>query len=243
MAASLEQLLADAIESQTRDLWTSLPARVTAWTGGTTPTVTVQPFPATYLDGEPVALPELGGVPVCYPGGAGGGIVYPLAAGDIVLLVFSSLPVGQYRNSGSEGDPGEIRHHDLSDAFAIPLRCAGVGPDAPADRILAVQPTGGKVQIGDALLHPAAARVGDSVATGVDLAVLVSIVPQIVTLIAWYAAATPGVPVPIVPLVDTDTIRTWLSGPAVFPPPAAPIAPTATSSGSITSGSNIVEVA
>ena len=150
MAASLEQLLADAIESQTRDLWTSLPARVTAWTGGTTPTVTVQPFPATYLDGEPVALPELGGVPVCYPGGAGGGIVYPLTAGDVVLLVFSSLPVGQYRNSGSEGDPGEIRHHDLSDAFAIPLRCAGAGPSAATGVLAVVSPSGGETRLGSA---------------------------------------------------------------------------------------------
>jgi len=200
MATTLEMLLDQAMDSQARDLWTSLPARVLAFDAGDTPTVSVQPFPATYLDGEATDLPALGAVPVCYPGGAGGGMVYPLTPGDVVLLVFSTLPLGNWRNSGSEGDPREIRHHDLSDAFAIPLRCAGAGPTVTPDRLLVEQPDAGKVQIGSAFLHPAAARVGDTVSVPmntVTVGQIISAIAQIgatgaCTPFTWSAQITSG---------------------------------------------------
>lgn len=232
MAASLEQLLADAIESQTRDLWTSLPARVTAWSGGTTPKVTVQPFPATYLDGEPVALPELGDVPVCYAGGAGGGIVYPLQAGDVVLLVFSSLPVGQFRNSGSEGDPGEIRHHDLSDAFALPLRCAGAGPSAAAGVLAVVRPTSGKVKLGTTAANRGVARLNDTTSNG-SLAIVAAgtVPPALPGVILTFTYTPPSGPSQI----QIVTLTGALTGVSVGVPAAF--------SGVVNSASAIVEAA
>jgi hypothetical protein len=146
----------------------SLPARVVKFAPGTRPTVTCQPFPSDLIDGEPVDLPVLAGVPVVYPQGKGGAITWPLQADDVVLVVFAARPLGRYRSEGAEGDPRQVRHHSLSDAWAIPLGAGNA--DVPGDDNNAVwtAPTGGKIRLGagGAAVTKAVARKDDPVGAG-----------------------------------------------------------------------------
>lgn len=152
---TLEQVIDDAISSRLANVWTALPATVTSWSPSGT--VSVQPFPAVDLDGVAQAMPSLSSVPVAYPSGAGGSLTYPLRAGDTVILIFSSSPLATYRETGSTGDPVDVRRFDLSDAWCIPV-AGGARPTAQTDRAILAQPddTGSKVQVG---VTPAVAPV------------------------------------------------------------------------------------
>lgn len=202
---SLEEVLDQVVTSRLQSVYTSLPGRVLAFNAAAA-TVAVQPFPAIYQDGVAVDLPALSSVPVGYPSGGGASLTYPLQAGDVVLLVFASAALGRYRQEGAEGDPAEDRRFDLTDAWALPL-AAGSGPAATAGRVVLAQPTLGKVQVGAAALHPAAARLGDQITITMDT----TNVNLLVTAMAQIAATGACVPFPL--------------------------------TGTITSGSTIVEVA
>jgi len=202
---SLEEVLDQLVTSRLQTVWTSLPGRVLAF-DPTSSTCAVQPFPAIYQNGAAVELPALSSVPVGFPSGGGASLTYPLQAGDVVLLIFSSASLGRYREEGAEGDPADVRRFDLSDAWAFPLAAAGQ-PAATVGRTILTQPTLGKVQIGDALLHPAAARVGDTVQIPMNTVT----VGQLVTAMGQIAATGSCVPFNL--------------------------------SGTITSGSSLVEVA
>lgn len=144
---TLEQVLEAAIEARVASMWSALPGRVLSWSPSGT--CSVQPFPAAVLNGETMPLPSLDGVPIAYPAGAGGSITYPLKAGDCVLLIFSSSPLARFRSDGAEGDQGESRRFDLSDAWCIPM-AGGSSPTSATDRVTVAQPSAqnSKVQIG-----------------------------------------------------------------------------------------------
>lgn len=161
MFRTLEEVIDRAFDSRMSGVWTALPGRVKSFDAASS-TATVQPFPSIFLAGEPLVIPEIADVPVSYPQGGGASITYPLAAGDVVLLLFSTLPLGRYREEGADGDPVDTRRFDLSDAWAIPL-AGGDQPAATAGRMVVEQPSTGKIQIGTGLATPAAARVGDTV--------------------------------------------------------------------------------
>jgi hypothetical protein len=202
---TLEEVLDQVVTSRLQSVYTSLPGRVLAFNPFSS-TCTVQPFPAIYQDGEAVDLPVLHGVPVGFPSGGGASITYPLESGDVVMLVFASAPLGRYREDGAEGDPSDVRRFDLSDAWALPL-AGGSQPSATTGRLVVTQPTLGKVQVGDGLLTPAAARVGDQITITMN-SVNVNL---LITAMAQIAATGTCVPFPL--------------------------------TGTITTGSNIVEVA
>lgn len=188
MFRTLEEVIDRAFDARMSGVWTALPGRVKAFDAASS-TCTVQPFPAMFLAGEAVVIPEIADVPVCYPNGGGASITYPLAAGDVVLLLFSTLPLGRYRQDGADGNPVETRRQDLSDAWAIPL-AGGAQPVATVGRMVAKQPTLGKIQVGDAPLHPAAARVGDTVSIPMNTVT----VGQLVTAMGQIAATGACVP-------------------------------------------------
>jgi hypothetical protein len=73
-------------------------------------------------------LPKLADVPVAFPRGGGYAVSFPIKAGDFVLLVFSERNIGQWRSTGTQGDPGDLGMHTLDGAVAIP----GVYPDKAA---------------------------------------------------------------------------------------------------------------
>lgn len=75
-------------------------------------------------------LPVVTDVPIVWPGR----VTFPIAVGDIVLLSFASSSIARVKLSGKEGDPGDDRHHRLSDAVAIPGLSIGTpGFDATAN--------------------------------------------------------------------------------------------------------------
>jgi hypothetical protein len=99
-------------------------------------------------------LPVLTDVPVVYFGGAGNRDTFPLERGDLVLLVFASSSIVRWKITGKGGDPGDDRHHHLSDALAIPLTRGSV--DATA-RVL----EGDDIRLGGAAATEAITRTTD----------------------------------------------------------------------------------
>lgn len=204
---TLEEVFDAAIASRLGSVWTALPGRVVSFTANPA-RADVQPFPAAYLDGRAVDLPILQGVRVAYLSGGGASVAYPLKSGDVVLLVFSTLPLSRYRGEGSEGAPGEVRRNSLSDAWAIPI-AAGDGPAATTGRLVVAQgdASGDKVQLGvfPALAPPAVpvplvpgpviplgfkqpdgrvARTGDTVKVVIDAAALAAIIAGMAAIAA-----------------------------------------------------------
>jgi hypothetical protein len=196
---TLEEVLDQVVTSRLQSVYTSLPGRVLAFSALSS-TCTVQPFPAIYQDGEAVDLPVLHGVPVGFPSGGGASVTYPLTAGDVVLLVFASAPLGRYREDGAEGDPSDVRRFDLSDAWALPL-AGGGQPAATTGRLVVTQPTLGKVQVGDGLATPAAARVGDQISITMDTVN----VNLLITAMAQIAATGTCIPFPLTGLITTGS--------------------------------------
>jgi len=214
---TLEEVFDAAIASRMSSVWTALPGRVVSFAPASS-RADVQPLPATYLDGQAVALPILQGVRVAFPAGAGASLTYTLRSGDPVLLIFSTLPLSRYRDEGSEGDPGEVRRQSLSDAWAIPL-AAGNPPAATAGKVVLAQgdESGDKVQLGvsPALAPPVVpvpllpgpvipvgfkqpdgrvARSGDTVKIVIDAAALAGIIAGMAAIAAGNPPTSVEVP-------------------------------------------------
>jgi len=116
------------IEAAQSDLHTCCPCTVTAVDGRT---VTVTPGINRYVpDGagnlisEP--LPQLKDVPIGDQMANGMLISLPVAAGDTGMLIFSERPLGAWRATGQQGDPGDVGMHTLDGAIFVPM----LQPDA-----------------------------------------------------------------------------------------------------------------
>ena len=85
-------------------------------------TVTVQPgIKRKYIkDDEVVNLPIINSVPVVFPRAGQAALTFPLKKGDECLLVFSQRSIERWKTQGGPVEAGDPRHHDMSDAFAIP---------------------------------------------------------------------------------------------------------------------------
>src|SRR5690606_11649472 len=117
---SLASLLTGAIDGRLADVHVALPGKVTAYENGR---ATVQPLIKRGYVGEDgersvESLPAIPDVPVMFTGGAG--IEVSVEPGDTVLLVFASASLDKWLALDKEVDPGDDRHHTLSDAIAIP---------------------------------------------------------------------------------------------------------------------------
>lgn len=168
----LEDLLQESFNAQALGLWTTLPATVVSFDGGTMgvpPTATLQPFPSDYAGGDPVPLPQLSGVPVCFPYGQRS----DLATGTVVLVHFASRSLERWRGAGDTGDPQSYRHHNLSDGFCVPMDASLTAP-----------------AVGTA---PKAARVGDALEAG-SLAFTCAAVSGGVAITLTYTPSAGGVP-------------------------------------------------
>jgi hypothetical protein len=229
---TLEQVLDAALDARVASMWSALPGRVLAWSP--TGTCSVQPFPATIIDGEETPLPALADVPIAYPAGAGGSITYPLEAGDYVLLIFSSSPLARFRSSGAEGDQGETRRFDLSDAWCIPM-AGGAALTSATDRVTIGQPSAldAKVQVGATPVLPPTPPVQVP-------AIADPIVPPLAPGFRQPSgrAARTGDTIKIV--VDQPTIEAFVAGMAAIAA-GAPVTPF-DMVGVIASGSDVVEV-
>ena len=119
-----QETLRMAFDSQLANLWTALPAIVTAVDLGAM-TLSAQPALRGEMlqpSGEYVKtnLPVLVDVPIVFPSAGGFTLTMPIKAGDEVLIVFASRCIDAWWQSGGIQDQLEFRMHDLSDGFAIP---------------------------------------------------------------------------------------------------------------------------
>jgi len=118
-----EESLRMAIDGALSQLWTALPATVTA-VNLTAQTVSAQPNvkgTVTAKDGSQsqVSMPMLVDVPICWPKAGGFAVTLPVTIGDEILVVFASRCIDGWWQSGGEQKAAEDRMHDLSDGFAI----------------------------------------------------------------------------------------------------------------------------
>ena len=112
-------------------LWTALPGYVVPDDGGSpfnaaARTVRVQPTIQARVqrpDGsfEWMSLPILLDCPVVFPAGGGVTLTFPIRAGDEMLVVFASRCIDAWWQSGGIQVQPELRMHDMSDGFAIPM--------------------------------------------------------------------------------------------------------------------------
>lgn len=113
-----------AVENHAGEMWTALPATVTA-VDLTKFTVSAQPaIKAKQRDRDDnetdVSMPLCVDVPIVFPRGGAFCLTFPVAVGDEVLLVFASRCIDGWWKEGGTQPQLDRRQHDLSDAFAIP---------------------------------------------------------------------------------------------------------------------------
>lgn len=123
-APSLADLMTSAHEASMEDVHVAGWARVISFDPARE-TVDVKPLYAkTRLDedGNRIQedLPLIQNVKVVFPRAGVFGITFPISQGDTVLLIFCDRNIGQWQETGEEGDPGDTRTHELSGAVAIP---------------------------------------------------------------------------------------------------------------------------
>lgn len=121
-----------ALDGLEANIWTALPAVVvddgfsaSKVTVSAQPTVMAQIRAPTAQNWTDVALPKCVDCPVIFPGGGATVLTFPIAVGDEGLLVFASRCIDSWwqNGAGSSGaqPQAELRMHDLSDGFFIPL--------------------------------------------------------------------------------------------------------------------------
>jgi hypothetical protein len=120
----LAELVQSAIDFALRDVPVAMPGRIESF-DAEKQTASVQPLVKRrdFLDvggvGQARALPVINGVPVIFPAAGGYRLTFPLAKGDTVLLVWSHRSLDVWQANGGLVDPGDLRHHDVSDAVAL----------------------------------------------------------------------------------------------------------------------------
>lgn len=145
-----EDVFSLAIETALATARTMLPGKVVSYDAASQ-RASIQPqVKEAYLGEDDVrvvqAMPELQDVPVCHFGGASGRITVPVAKGDTGMIIFASSSIARWKLTGSHDDPGDDRHHDISDAVFVPglHDFAHVPTLAPIDAIV----THGETRVG-----------------------------------------------------------------------------------------------
>lgn len=119
------ELLNLAIESWLFDVHTCMPGRIDSY-DPKTQMATVKPLVKRRIlhgDGSESleVIPPITNVPVTFLRAAGFFMSFPIEKGDLVTLHFCTNSIDNYMaGEGEDTDPDEFRHHDLSDAIAVP---------------------------------------------------------------------------------------------------------------------------
>ena len=119
------ELLNMAIESWLADVHTCMPGRVDSY-DPETQRATIKPLIKRLIvheDGSEALeeLPPITDVPVIFLRAAGFFLSFPMEEGDLVTLHFAETSIDKYMaGTGADTNPDEFRHHDLSDAIAVP---------------------------------------------------------------------------------------------------------------------------
>ena len=117
---TLETVIQTAIDSTMKEVHTMLPAIVQS-IDTVEQTVDVQPTIKRKINGEIVDLPLLTGVPIRYPKTTDFSITWPIKTDDHVMIIFAERSIDNWLINGDLQNPGDIRKHNLSDGFAIPM--------------------------------------------------------------------------------------------------------------------------
>lgn len=148
--SSLSEPLLAAIERAAVDLRVSIPASVESY-DAQKQRASVKPLlNRRYADGEEAELPVIAGVPVVWPRAGGAAMTMPVQKGDGVLLVFSDRSLDGWLVKGGKVTPDDPRHHDLSDAVAIPgLVSFADAPGHADDGVVVGFKDGARAKFGD----------------------------------------------------------------------------------------------
>jgi hypothetical protein len=121
---SLEEVIRMGVDDGVRDLWTSLPGKITKW-DPEQQRANVKPLVKDLIvteDGEEVLLPiaDIVDVRVMFPRSGGTYMTTPVKVGDKCLLMFTARSIDKYlAGTGGDTDPADFRTHDLTDAVAL----------------------------------------------------------------------------------------------------------------------------
>jgi Phage protein Gp138 N-terminal domain len=151
---SLESLLEMHREVMLDGVRVMLPGVILSY-NETTQKAVVQPLiKHRHVDEEgnevPEDLPAIHECPVVFCGNARGRITWPVAAGDTCEIRFASSSIARWAQVGGSVDPGDDRHHDLSDAvcFVGLHDFSNVPTDAPTDAIVLHANDGTTIKLG-----------------------------------------------------------------------------------------------
>ncbi len=162
MTPTLNLILQTALESAASGIRVAMPGRVVSY-DATKQRAAVQPmiedgFEAEGGERKTTILPTIPDVPVAFLGAGGYSETFPISKGDTVLLVFCSSSIARWKVKGGVLDPGDDRHHELSDAIAY----AGVRDFAhaltgvPTDAWVITTPAGKQIRLGSASANQSA---------------------------------------------------------------------------------------
>lgn len=128
----LDEAIAQAVDADRRNLWTSLPGEVVRVSGDGR-TATIRPLYRPRFNGEPADMPDLLEVPIQWPRGGGMVMRFPLKPGDQGEIRVQSRNIDEWYGKGT-AEPGfTARMHDLSDSTFQPGLSAGTAPVGPYD--------------------------------------------------------------------------------------------------------------
>lgn len=118
------EVIQSHINAAMKDLYTTLPAKVTrVYKEGSSTVVSVQ-IMVNKIDtsGKVFIEPELDDVPIVWPSAGGCYITLPIEEGDQVLLHFAMRSCVSYKNSDGVDTqtPPTKRSHNVNDVFAVP---------------------------------------------------------------------------------------------------------------------------
>lgn len=116
----LESAIQEGVATALKELHTCLPGQIISFDDATQ-TADIQPTIKMKVGENLQNLPVLSGVPVRFPKSADFSLSFPLAADDEVLLIFSERSLDTWLTHGGIQNPFDVRRHDLSDAFAVPM--------------------------------------------------------------------------------------------------------------------------
>jgi hypothetical protein len=170
----LHEAIVKAIQDRLMDVYTAMPGRIEKWDWAKG-SAHVKPLIQEIQDtsGKYKPLPVIAGVPVMFPSAAAGGLTFPIAVGDTGLLIFTKHALEVWLSRGGDVAPGDPREFDLSDAVFLP----GLRPftaENPAESASALTLKNGRAKL---------KITGDKIAIGNDVAELLQIVSDLLTVI------------------------------------------------------------
>lgn len=116
---TLSDTLNFAVQSQLSNIHTALPAKIISY-DYTKRKASVQPVINKKLtNDEEFEMPIISSVPVVFPHSGGASLIFPVKPNDFCLLVFCERNIDNWKQTGLQVAPFDLRKFSLSDAVAI----------------------------------------------------------------------------------------------------------------------------